>query len=226
FNAEPYAHIFSQFSNLETVFVTNTIAQRNIDAVRRVWVQDRLGSKLEIVCGAGKVSDRIGQHFYPAFIRIVRGRRRASISNAQDDSRSIRVGKGFPRTLSSVGNYSGTLRFSEHPSLPFNRSQSSQSGADPAKPNDNQNPSGEVFWPESLSQICFCLLLGGVLLFFGCRISYRGGGFWWTLLACLLNFVGLGMFLLTVIACNENRKEDAKGDCSHVGNTVPQDCCA
>lgn len=167
FDAEPYAHISSQISNLKTVLVADAIAQPNIDSEGRIWVQDRLGSKLEMVCGASKVSSRIGQHFYPAFIRIVGSGRRASISNLQYQPRSIRVAKGFAGILSSFGNYSGTLRFSEHSRLPFNRSQSSQSGADTANPNDNQNPSGEVFWPESLPQICFYLLVGGVLLFFG-----------------------------------------------------------
>lgn len=62
----------------------------------------------------------------------------------------------------------------------------------------------EAFWPESLTQVCGCFLIGGCFLFGGCWISYNREGFWSGLFACLLNIIGLGMFLLVMIAYNKN----------------------
>jgi hypothetical protein len=88
---------------------------------------------------------------------------------------------------------------------------------------DYQNPSREGFWPESLYQIGFCLLAGAFPLFYGCRISlYRDGGRW-GVLACLFNISGLGLFLITMIACNENQQQADDDHCSH-GNTVTHKC--
>jgi IS1 family transposase len=87
---------------------------------------------------------------------------------------------------------------------------------------ENQNPSGEIFWPGSPFQVIFCLLVAGSCLFEGCNLSYKKSGVGWGCLACVLNFLGLGFFLLTMIACNENRQEADGDKCSHNGNTVPQ----
>ena len=87
----------------------------------------------------------------------------------------------------------------------------------------DENPCGEVFWPESLPQVALCLLAGGFLLFCGISVSWRHDGGWWIVLACCLNIAGLGMFMLTMIACNENGKQqEADGSCSHSVNTVPR----
>ena len=88
----------------------------------------------------------------------------------------------------------------------------------------DQSPSGEVFWPESSFQVASCLLIGGTLLFYGCKLSYKRSGLWWGVLACSLNIIGLGAFLLVMIAFNQNgQQQEYDGDCSHGFNTVPQE---
>ena len=88
---------------------------------------------------------------------------------------------------------------------------------------NDQNPSSEEFWPCSLPQICFCLLVGGGFLFFGGIVSYRRTGFWLGLLGCFLDISGWGCFLLTMIACNENGQQDYSGEgCSQNVVIVPQ----
>ena len=86
---------------------------------------------------------------------------------------------------------------------------------------DNQSPIRDGFWPESLSQVIFCLLIGGLLVLCGCEITYRRDGFRWGVLACILIIVGLGLLNLTLIACHENGKQDSNSGCSHNGVIVP-----
>lgn len=115
--------------------------------------------------------------------------------------------------------------------LAVNNSLSVQQSSPSREPSDiqsdsgcnNQSPSSDGFWPESLLQVIECLSIGALLLVCGSIASWRKAfcGFWWGLLACLLNIGGLGMFLLAMIACNQNGNQYGNNGCSHSAVIVP-----
>jgi IS1 family transposase len=112
----------------------------------------------------------------------------------------------------------------DRPSLTPNNIECSYGVANSERCRDDQNPSSQKFWPESLAQICFCLLVSGVLLNVGCELTYRWeyDGCIAVVIECLLIFCGLAGMVWMMIAIHSNNQDCEQSQEPHGGYTVPQ----
>jgi IS1 family transposase len=139
-----------------------------------------------------------------------------NLLKAYREPRALRIYNGLSIQEGGMGGIESRV------SLPSKDAESAKRGIKPDSSSTNENPACEVFCPESLPQVVFCLFVAGFFLFCGCSLSKRGG---WSygVFACSLNILGLGFVLLTMISCNENGKQECEqGSESHNENTVSQ----
>jgi len=79
--------------------------------------------------------------------------------------------------------------------LSFNDAQGAQANQNCPKSSDDHGPTGPRFWRECFLPNFLRLLFGAVFFYIGCWLAWRSGdgqhgGFWWTLIAYLLMFLG------------------------------------
>jgi hypothetical protein len=214
FNTKPNAYVFRKAANQWPISSTYALAQRDVNPMRRVWIQNRFSFKLDVIGVLSELAGGIGQNFYPAFVGVFGSWHQPLVSYLQNNPWRLWVFRqGFRWMFSRPCDDSGALTFCKNVSLPLYGPKRPEGETHTKATDDNQQcrqdviSQGEfvgstprfVFWCSLFCILSLTVGAFGGAIFFGGWVDRSVSRKWVGGLLAILGYLGFCSSLFTMI---------------------------